>query len=122
MSGSFTGLGNGAANIGARFTAEAATALRVAVSFSAVLAAGVTSEQATAESSAAITQYFKELALDTPDGEPVVARISSVGALLYALPSIIDYSDLAFNGGGNIALEDVQVAVLGGVTINATLR
>lgn len=118
-----TGLGEGTANIGAYFTAIAATAVPVAVSCSVTLSTGYTQEQATAAAIAAITAYLKTLALDTPDEETMVVRISSVGALLYAQEGIIDYSNLTFNGGtSNIEIDKEQVAVLEGVEIVGTVR
>ena len=113
-----TGLGEGTANIGCYFTAIAATSVAVAVSFSATLTSGYTLEQAKTAATAAITAYLKSLALGTPDKEAMVVRISSVGALLYALDSIIDYSDLKFNGStSNIEIDNESVAVLEGVEI-----
>lgn len=117
------GLGNGKANIGAHFAAVSATAHEITVSFSAVLATGATKEQAAAEASAAITDYFKSLALDTPEGEHIITRLSKVGVLLYEQNSIIDYSDLYFNGqSSNIELKDTEVPILKGVSVSANIR
>lgn len=114
------GLGNGVANIGAHFAAVSAIALPITVSFSAELASGFTLDDAKAEASKVMTAYLKDLALDTPDNENVIVRLSTVGALLYALESIIDYTDLAFNGASaNVEVSGRQVAVLEGVIINA---
>jgi len=112
------GLGNGAANIGAHFAAVAAENYLISVSFSAVLVSGASQQDLAEEASEAIQDYFKELALDASEGENVVVRISTVGSLLYALPSIVDYSSLLFNGlPVNIELESTQVAVLEGVEV-----
>lgn len=117
------GLGNGTANIGAHFAAIAAETLSVTVSFSALLASSSSKEQAQQQATEAITGYLKGLALDTPDGEQVVVRISAVGALLSALPSLLDYSNLTFNGKSeNIEVEETQVAVLEEVTLNEIVR
>lgn len=117
-----SGLGNGAANIGARFTAVAAEALPITVSFSAVLAADSTPETARKEAAEAIREYLKTLALKTPDGESVVVRISTVGVLLYALPSVIDYGGLTFNGAAsNIEVSNTQAAVLEEVLLRASV-
>lgn len=108
-----TGLGEGVANIGAHFTAVAAEPVDITVTCSITLASGYTQKGAIASATAAITAYLKNLALNTSDDEPVVVRIASIGALLYALEEIIDYSDLALNGGaGNIEIGEEQAAVL----------
>jgi len=114
-----TGLGNGVASIGAHFTAVPATALTVNVTFTADLSSGSTIEMAKAEATAAIITYFRDLTWNTPDSEEIVVRISNVGALLYALPSIIDYADLTFNGmAANIEVENTEVAILGEVVVH----
>lgn len=117
------GLGNGTANIGAHFAAVAAEKLSVAVSFSALVASGYTAEQAREAATAAITDHLKDLALNTPDSEHVVVRISTIGALLTALPEFLDYSALTFNGAAtNIEVSDTQVAVLEEVTLHEIVR
>lgn len=118
-----TGLGNGTANIGAHFTAVTAATLAITVTFSVILASGATVESATEEATETIQAYMKNLALMTPDNEKMVVRISTIGALLYALPSIVDYGGLAFNGEtSNIEVENTQVAVLEGVSVSAAIR
>lgn len=114
-----TGLGNGAANIGAFFTAAAAIKLDVHVSFHAVLNSSASVEQAKQEATEIITSYLKSMAIDTPDTEKIVIRVSTIGALLFSIPSLIDYSDLRLNGSAsNIEVEDGQVAVLTEVTLD----
>jgi len=117
------GLGDGAANIGAHFAAIAAEAFSITVAFTAVLSSGASAEQTGKEAAEVIREHFKELALTTPDNEIIVVRISTIGALLYALPSIIDYSDLTFNGETtNIELDDTEVPVLEEVSVSAIIR
>ena len=117
-----TGLGEGTANIGAYFTAIAAQAVPLTVSWSVTLASGYTLEQAKAAATAAITVYLKSLVLDTPGDEAMVVRISSVGALLYAQEAILDYANLTINGGAsNIEIGKEQVAVLEEVDIVGTV-
>lgn len=118
-----TGLGNGTANIGAHFTAIAAEALPISISFEAVLSSGSTEAAAREESVTAICEYLKELALSSPDDQKAVVRVSAIGTLLYSLPSIIDYAGLALNGAAaNIEIETTQVAVLEEVVISAIIR
>lgn len=113
------GLGEGLANLGAHFTAVAPARLEIAVNFNAELASGATSQQVTDDATAAITEYLKGLTLNTPDGSPIVVRISEVGAIINGLPSIVDYNNLTFNGmSANIEPNNEEVAVLGGVTLN----
>lgn len=98
-------------------------ALSIDFSLSVVLSANTTIEQATEEVTKELTAYLKSLALETPDSEPVVVRISTVGALLYATPSIIDYSNLTFNGtAANIEVEETQVATIGEVHLIEIVR
>lgn len=107
------GLGNGTANIGAHFAAIAADELPITFSFSALIASTSSKEEAKQRATQTITEYLKELALETPDSEQMVVRISAVGARLAALPSLLDYTNLTFNGKAeNIELEETQVAVL----------
>lgn len=116
------GLGDGAANIGSYVTAIAATAIPLAVSFTATLASGYTIADAKVAATTAITAHLKMLALDTADSDTVVVRLSTIGALLYALPPIIDYSDLKLNGtASNVEIQKTEVAVPGEVTVNGTV-
>lgn len=113
------GLGEGAANLGAHFTAVSATQKTIDLSFSAVLLSAATLEQVKTETQEAVKEYFKEQVLNTPESESVVIRISKVGAVINGLPSILDYSDLTFNSStANVEILDEEVAVLGEVTIN----
>ena len=117
------GLGNGMANIGAHFAAAAAEKLPVVVSFSGLISSGYTAEQARISAEAIIIDHLKDLALNTPDSEMVVVRLSTVGALLSALPELLDYSDLTFNDESkNVELDATQVAVLEEVLLHEIIR
>lgn len=108
-----TGLGEGVANIGAHFTAVAAEPVDITVTCSIALSSGHTMKGAIDSATTAITAYLKNLALRTPESEPVVVRVASVGALIYALDEVLDYSDLAINGSSeNVVIGEEQVAVL----------
>lgn len=114
-----TGTGEGIANIGAHFTAEAAEAVSITISCSVNLATGFTLDDARAQAAAAFKDYMKGLALDTPENVPVVVRISSVGAILYGLEAVIDYANLALNGKtSNIEISKTSVAVLKEVIVD----
>lgn len=113
------GLGDGVANIGAHFAAVAATGVSINVSFSAELKSGATVTQIKEEAVTAITAYLKDLALNTPEKETVIVRLSSIGSLIHTLSGLLDYASLKLNGDtANIEISDRQVAVLGEVTVS----
>lgn len=117
-----TGLGDGVANMGAYFTAVAAIDLPVSVSFSVVLRDGYLIEQTKADAEKAIRVYLKNLALESAENELVVVRISSIGALIYGLSSVLDYSDLLLNNGTtNIEVNQESVATLGEVIVSVSV-
>ena len=112
------GLGEGAANLGAHFTAAAAIPLVINVSFTAELASGVTKEAAKQEAETAIEEYFKGLVLTTVEEADIVVRISAIGAILSGLQTILDYSDLKLNGAAmNILPGKDDVPIIGEVSI-----
>lgn len=111
------GYGNGQANVGAHFTAVAATALPVNLSFTAELPASQTEENLQRAVTEAITEYLKELVLDAAQGTTIIVRISAIGAILANLTAyLVDYADLTINGAEtNIRLAADEVPVLGEV-------
>lgn len=112
------GLGEGVANLGAHFTAVAATPLSINVAFEAELASGATKEAAEAEATEAIEEYLKELVLTTVEASDIVVRVSSVGAILSSLQNLLDYSNLTLNGSThNITPGEDDVPVVGEVSI-----
>lgn len=114
-----TGTGEGVANIGAHFTAEAAEVVPITISCSVTLTSGFTLGNAREQAVAAFKKYMKSLALETPENVPVVVRISSIGAILYGLTAVIDYANLALNGKtSNIEIDKTRVAVLKEVIVN----
>ncbi len=115
------GLGNGAANIGAHFTAVSAEAVVINLAFDAELARTRTPEQVMEAVEEAVTRYLQTLVTETDEGEQVIVRISAVGGILSGLTkSLVDYSGLTLNGGmENISMDNTQVPVLGEVTVNA---
>ena len=116
-----TGLGEGVANIGAHFTAVAATPFEVQISFSVTLAKGGVLSEVQAAAETALAQHIKEVNLTTSDGEAAILRISTVGNVIYALPGVLDYTNLRFNGAtANIELTSEEVFTLGEVTVLET--
>jgi len=84
---------------------------------------GYTIEQAQKEAVSAFANYLKTLALDTPEEMPTVVRMASIGAILYSLEPVLDYTNLTINGGtSNIAISAEQVAVLGEVELIGAVR
>ena len=113
------GLGEGAANLGAHFTAVAAESVPITVAFTATLASGKTIEDAEDEAATAIAAYFKNLVLNAASPEDVIVRASMIGAVVIGLESVLDYSDLTLNGStANITPGVDGVPELEEVTVN----
>lgn len=112
------GLGEGVANMGSHFTAAAAIALTVNVSFSAELPTGGTIDEAQEDAREAIKEYFEKLVLDTDEARDIVIRVSAIGAMLSSLDSILDYSNLLINGENkNIRPGEDYVPMVGEVVV-----
>lgn len=116
------GLGEGVANLGAHFTATAASPLTIAVTFKAELATGATPDAAEQEAKEKIEKYLKERVLTTKEAADIVVRVSSIGAILTDLQNILDYSDLELNGANvNIKPGEDDVPVVGEVKVREIL-
>ena len=114
------GLGEGVASIGAHFTAVAAEALTVEVSFSAELGKNYTVDAATAEAREKIGESIEGLCVKALDTDGVIVRRTTVGAILSELDCIVDYGNLLLNGKEeNICPADDEIPVLGEVNITA---
>lgn len=114
------GRGNGQANIGAHFTAVAATALHIDLSFTAELPASQTAENVQQAVTEAVTAYLRGLVLGAADGTNIIVRISAIGAILAGLTTyLVDYADLTVNGEEvNVRLAADEVPVLGEVNVD----
>ena len=113
------GLGEGVANLGAHFTATEAIPLKINVSFAAETTSGAGIDIVKRETTEAIEKYFKSLVLNTRDIKEIVVRISTVGAILSGLQTILDYNNLKRNGKPeNITLGEDYVPVVGEVSIS----
>ena len=116
------GLGNGVANIGAHFVAVAPEGVPVNISFKAEIQKDISETKVQADAKAAITSYFKNLALTVPEDQSTVVRVSAISSIIYNLPGVLDFSELMLNGKtSNIELTDLQIAVLGEVTVDASV-
>lgn len=114
------GLGEGAANLGAHFTATPADVTKIDIEFDAEIVSSSTPENAVEETMIAVQEYFKNLSLDTEETEDIVVRLSSIGALISGLKSVLDYQNLKINGSTeNIKPGINNVPVVGEVTIRA---
>lgn len=116
-----TGLGEGVANIGAHFTAVAASKSQVAISFGVTLSKGGVLSEVQAAAETALKGHIKDVNLNTSDNETATLRVSTVGNIIYALPGVLDYADLRFNGQtANIELTSEEVFSLREVTVLET--
>lgn len=92
------GLGEGVANLGAHFTATAADSINVSVRFTALIAQGRSEDDVRQDVEEALTEYFKQLVMETESATDIVVRITAVGAMISGTDSVIDYSNLTLNG------------------------
>ncbi len=116
-----TGLGEGQANIGAHFTAVAATAKKVDISFSVTLAKGGNLATVKDAAQTALKAQVKSINLAANDGETPTLRISTVGNTIYGLTGVLDYENLRFNGQtSNVETGTEEVFVLGEVNVSET--
>ncbi len=105
------GLGNGKANIGAHFTAVAANALEITVSFTAELTNEAVKDTVKQEAQKAMEEYIKNMVLK--ESENMVVRVSAVGAILSKVKNLVDYTNLQLNGAiKNIIPKEDDVPVL----------
>lgn len=108
-----SGLGNGAAPIGAFVTVESATSLNVEVSCTIISKAGYQITEIEENISQAIKSYLKEIAFV----EDYISY-AKIGSLILNSEGVEDYSDLTLNNDVvNISINDTEVAILGGVLI-----
>lgn len=108
-----TGLGDGAAPIGAFCTVVSAIERPILVSFNVVMVQGYDDQLIIDAVSGKITAYLKHIAF-----QQNFISYAQIGGLILESDGVIDYSNLIVNDGiDNIILTDEEVATLGGVTI-----
>ena len=113
------GLGEGAAEIGCHFTAVAPDSLSVSVSATVTLASGYDIEDATESVRAAITEYLKQVAIESSSSttSPII-RYNAIGGLIIDAEGVLDYSNLLVNGDtANIQPDTDEVCVLGTISL-----
>ena len=112
-----TGLGEGIANLGAHFTAQAAESKVIDISVTVEIDANTSSELVISELENAVKSYFKEQVMNSSEEETVI-RFSGIGAVISGTAGVIDYSGLTLNGStGNITIDEVSVPVPGVMNI-----
>ena len=116
------GLGEGAAPIGAHFTATAAESELFDVYIVVEVADGTDIGEVSGKFKTAIKNYFKNLIMNSDDSEGVIVRYSEIstviGNVVLENAEIIDYSELSINGSDkNITINFESVPVLGVVEI-----
>lgn len=114
------GVGEGAANLGAHFTASAPEEMEISIAFSAEIASGYDEDDVAEEAETAIAEYLAELALATSNESETTVRVAAIGSVLSGLDSLLDYSDLTLNGEtSNITVAADYLAVCGEVSVSA---
>lgn len=117
-----SGMGEGAASIGQFVTVEAASEVTIDVSASIAKSASATYSGIKTALEAALTIYFKEIALATTYSADTKVRINRVGAIISGLSGVEDYENLLLNEDNeNISFTVDQIPVLGEVTVNGDI-
>ena len=112
------GLGEGAANMGAHFTATAAETVDISLTVNVELAKTAARSSVEDEIKSAVENYFKTLALEAE--ENTVVRITAIGAIISSIDSVLDYNGLTLNGiADNIIIDESSVPELSEVSVNA---
>ena len=105
-----TGLGEGAAPIGAHFTAVSASILSVKLTLTAEVSEDADTAIVKSEIESVVREYFKELSVSEDE---IVIRVSEIGARISRINQIVDYSELKLNGSGaNITVDSESVPLL----------
>ncbi|MBE3576871.1 MAG: baseplate J/gp47 family protein [Limnochordales bacterium] len=100
--------------IGASVTVEPAKGVVVDVTATITLASGYVLNDVQQAFAAKLTEHFASLAF-----KQYYVSYAQVGALLLALPGVLDYSALALNGAAaNVMMDEESVPVLGTVTLS----
>lgn len=112
------GLGEGAANLGAHFTAAAAETVSISLSVNVEFVRTIMSTAVEDEIRSAVENYLKALTLEAE--ESTVVRITAIGAIISSIASVLDYNGLTLNGkADNIVIDENSVPELSEVLVNA---
>lgn len=113
------GLGQGKVILGCKFYAVAAGQETVNISFDAVIAPGYSLENIQETVRQELIRYMRDIALDTPDGEDMVAQYIKVIAILANTAGIKDLANITLNGvAENVSIGADNVPVLGALIMN----
>lgn len=113
------GVGMGKVLLGCKFYAVAAGQEAINISFNVVIASGYSLESTKENVRQELIRYMKEIALDTPDEENMVAQYMKVIGILANTAGIKDLADLTLNGlSENVNIEANNVPLLGELTMN----
>jgi len=108
-----TGLGEGAAPIGAFVTVASAAGVDIDISVTIVLSTGYDLSTATTNIQNAITSFLQSIAF-----QQSIVSYAKIGDAILNSDGVEDYSNLTVNSGtSNISIGDEEVAVLGTTTI-----
>lgn len=115
------GLGEGVGNLGAHFVASAPMQIDITIGFSADIASGYTSANATTATYNAIKSYLSSLVLS--DADEFVIRISSIASIISSIDAILDYSPSSITINEdieNITIQFNEVPILSEVVIDVS--
>lgn len=113
------GVGQGKVLLGCKFFAVAAGQEAVNISFDVVIASGYSLKSTKETVRQKLIHYMKDIALDTPDEENMVAQYMKVIGILANTEGIKDLANLTLNGlAENVNIEADNVPVLGELTMN----
>lgn len=117
------GLGEGAANIGAHFTAVGAFEHLIDIAADVKLAAGITLSDAQNSIAKVLAVYFKDIVLASEDEENMTVYYNRILSLITtSVPEIIDFKNLTVNSKAeNITISPEYVPKMGVVTLNAII-
>lgn len=116
-----TGMGEGVANIGQFFTAEAVEAIKVDITVSVLKKNDATYSGIQEGFKELLEKYFTDMALEEY-ANGMAIRYVRVGAILENMDEVIDYDQLKLNGKSvNITFTNAQVPVLGEVTVDGNI-
>lgn len=104
------GLGEGLADIGCIFTAEAAGETKINVNATLELEKGFTAESV----KKTFEKKLREYLINTAKEDTQEVSYNKIGAILISLDSVKDYSNFTINAGTvNVTIQNVNVAVVG---------
>ena len=69
--------------------------------FTVTLTNGETMEGCRTAAVEAVTDYLRTLTLESDEGTSIIVRMSVIGAMISALPQVLDYEELLINGGND---------------------